>query len=243
MLTCNKNDNKSFYRYVRSKSNTKDVVGPLKEVEGRIITDDLTMSTILNQFFSSTFTKENSEAPEMARRAVDGEDQGMYDITITLDMVKSMTDKLKKGKAPGDDGLTPKFLKKCRRGNSKPLAMIFNRGLDNGVVPQDWKMANVTAVFNKGSRHDPGNYRPVSLTSHIGILLPSLIRDEMVRHLKENKLINKSQHGFMGKRSCLTNLLEFLEYITIQIDEGNPVDVIYLDFQIAFDKVRYGTSC
>jgi len=104
-------------------------------------------------------------------------------------------------------------------------------------------MANVTAVFNKGSRHDPGNYRPVSLTSHRVILLPSLIRDEMVRHLKENKLINKSQHGFMGKRSCLTNLLEFLEYITIQIDEGNPVDVIYLDFQIAFDKVRYGTSC
>ena len=61
----------------------------------------------------------------------------------------------------------------------------------------------------------------------------------MVRHLKDNKLINKSQHGFMGKQPCLTNLLEILEYITNQIDEGNPVDVIYLDFQNAFDKVPH----
>ena len=109
--------------------------------------------------------------------------------------------------------------------------MIFNRSLDDGIVPQGWKMANVTPVFKKGSRHDPDNYRPVSLTSHVGKLSESLIRDEMVSHLKNNELINKSQHRFMGKRSCLTNVLEFLEYITIQIDEGNPVDVIYLDFQ------------
>jgi len=49
----------------------------------------------------------------------------------------------------------------------------------------------------------------------------------MVRHLKEDKLINESQHAFMGKRSCLANLLKYLEYITTQIDVGNPVDVIY----------------
>jgi len=58
------------------------------------------MSNIFNQFFSSVFTKENSEAPEVAMRAVDDEDQGVYDITITCDMVKSGIDKLKEGKAP-----------------------------------------------------------------------------------------------------------------------------------------------
>jgi len=58
------------------------------DVDGRIITDDLMMSNILNQFFSSVFTKENSEAPEVAVRVVDDEDQGVYDITITCDMVK-----------------------------------------------------------------------------------------------------------------------------------------------------------
>jgi len=83
------------------------------------------MSNIFNQFFSSVFTKENSEVPEVAMRAVDDEDQGVHDITITRDMVKSRIDKLKEGKALGDDGLTSIFLKKCCRGNIKPLAMIF----------------------------------------------------------------------------------------------------------------------
>jgi len=110
-----KNDNKSFYRYVRSKSKTKDVVSPLKDVDGRIITDDLMMSNVSNQFFSSVFTNENSEAPEVAMRAVDDQDQGVYDITITRDMVKSRIEKLKEGNASGDDGLTPVFLKMSQR--------------------------------------------------------------------------------------------------------------------------------
>jgi len=56
--------------------------------------------------------------------------------------------------------------------------MIFSRSLGDSVAPHDWKMANETPVFKRGSRHDPGNYRAASLTSHTGKLLESLIRDE-----------------------------------------------------------------
>ena len=61
----------------------------------------------------------------------------------------------------------------------------------------------------------------------------------MVRHLVQYSLIDDSQHGFIPKRACLTNLLEFLEYVTDAVDNGKPVDVIYLDFQKAFDKVPH----
>ena len=64
------------------------------------------------------------------------------------------------------------------------------------------------------------------------------MRDKMVDHLLENKLINNSQHGFMQKKkSCTTNLLEFLEKVTESIDSGTPMDIIYLDFSKTFDKV------
>ena len=59
----------------------------------------------------------------------------------------------------------------------------------------------------------------------------------MMDFLVKHKLINPSQHGFLKARSCLTNLLCFFEEITKWVDEGSPVDVIYLDFQKAFDKV------
>ena len=61
----------------------------------------------------------------------------------------------------------------------------------------------------------------------------------MVEFLVRHKLINTSQHGFLKERSCLTNLLCFFEEITKWVDDGSPVDVVYLDFQKAFDKVPH----
>ena len=78
-----------------------------------------------------------------------------------------------------------------------------------GIVPSEWKEANITPLFKKGSRNKPENYRPVSLTSVVCKLLETLIRDHMVEFLVKHKLINTSQHGFIKARSCLTNLLCF----------------------------------
>ena len=69
--------------------------------------------------------------------------------------------------------------------------------------------------------------------------MESIIKDKIVEHLQVFNLINDSQHGFMKGRSCLTNLLEYLETVTKLLDEGVPVDVIYLDFAKAFDKVPH----
>ena len=113
---------------------------------------------------------------------------------------------------------------------------IFKKSFDNGEIPDEWKLANVTAIFKKGTKSDPGNYRPVSLTSNVCKILERVFKDNIVIFLERNSCINNSQHGFRNKKSCLTNLLEFFEYVAEQLDSGEPVDVIYLDFQKAFDK-------
>jgi len=55
-----------------------------------------------------------------------------------------------------------------------------------------------------------------------------------------HKLIRRSQHGFISGKSCLTNLLEFSQFISKHVDKGLPVDAIYLDFKKVFDKVPHG---
>ena len=100
--------------------------------------------------------------------------------------------------------------------------------LQEEIVPLEWKEANIIPLFKKGSRNKSVNYRPVSLTSVICKLLETIIRDHMMDFLIKHKLINPSQH-----------LLCYLEEITKWVDEGSPVDVIYLDFQKAFDKVPH----
>ena len=111
--------------------------------------------------------------------------------------------------------------------------------LQEGIVPFEWKEANIIPLFKTGSRNKSVNYRPVRLTSVICNLLESIIRDHMMDFLIKHKLINPSQHGFLKAKSCLSNLLCFLEEITKWVDDVSPVDVIYLDFQKAFDKVPH----
>ena len=93
----------------------------------------------------------------------------------------------------------------------------------NGVRP-DWRDASITAIFKKGNRSEPGNYRPVSLTSIICKIMESIIKDKLVEHLQNFNLLNDSQHGFMKGKSCSTNLLEYLENVTKFLDQGDPLD-------------------
>ena len=95
--------------------------------------------------------------------------------------------------------------------NARYLAVVFTKSLNEGVVPQDWLEANVTPIYKKGTKSLPGNYRPVSLTSVSCRVMESILRDEITGHLARNKLIKDSQHGFMKDRSCVSNLLEFLD--------------------------------
>ena len=119
------------------------------------------------------------------------------------------------------------------------LAVIFNKSMQSGVVPPDWKEANVTPIFKKGSKTSPGNYRQVSLTSIDCKLMESCMRDVIVDHLVINTLICDSQHGFMRSKSTTTNLLQFLERLTKEQDDGQAVYMVYLDFAKAFDKVPH----
>ena len=117
--------------------------------------------------------------------------------------------------------------------------MIFNKSIDEGRIPRDWRSANVAPIFKKGKRDDPANYRPVSLTSVVCKVLESIVRDKIIEHLDRNKPLRVSQHGFMRHRSCLTNLLEFFEEVLKKVDNGVAVDIIYFDFAKAFDKVSH----
>ena len=66
-----------------------------------------------------------------------------------------------------------------------------------------------------------------------------LVRNAIVGHMTENNLFSTSQHGFISGKSCITQLLEFMEDITESIDNGKDVDIVYLDFSKAFDKVAH----
>ena len=233
-----KNYSKSFYAYVRSKQKVRDKVGPLENNRGNIISEGFQMAEVLNEYFSSVFTTEDISSLPVPFTKFEG-NKHFGQLFVTPVMIANKIKKMKDNKSPGVVGIPLKLLKEIVEQISTPLAKLFNLSLEEGIVPSEWKEANIMPLFKKGSRNKPENYRLVSLTSVVCKLLETLIRDHMVEFLVKHNLINTSQHGFLKARSCLTNLLCFFEEITKWVDDGSPVDVVYLDFQKAFDKVLH----
>ena len=101
----------------------------------------------------------------------------------------------------------PQVLKELAGLIVRPLSIIFDRSWWLGEVPKDWKKANAIPVFRKGKKEDPGNYKPISLTSIPGKVVEKLILDTISRHTKKKKVIRHSQHGSVVMLDQLDKLL------------------------------------
>ena len=110
-------------------------------------------------------------------------------ISFKPDTVRKKLKKLKPFSAPGLDGFTSCLLIELSDELCNLLSLIFNKSMNEGKVPQEWKWANVTPIFEKGSKLNPGNHRPVSLTCIVCKIMESVIKDFVVEHLTLNKLI------------------------------------------------------
>jgi Reverse transcriptase (RNA-dependent DNA polymerase)/Endonuclease-reverse transcriptase len=224
-----------FYAYVRASTKTRQGVGPLRDRDGKTVTENENMADLLNETFGKSFTREDAENvpdPEVIHRG-----ENLDNIHVTVREVREKIRRLKKFSAPGPDGIGPGLLQEISTEVAPILASIYNKSLSTGQVPADWREANVTPIFKKGAKTAPENYRPVSLTSVCCKMLESIIKEKVLKHLKKHGLIKNSQHGFLPGRSCTTNLLAFFEKVTAEIDGGGSFDTIFLDFAKAFDKV------
>ena len=137
----------------------------------------------------------------------------------------------------GVDEMSSRFIKALCYEITVPVTLLFNMLMSECKVPHEWKLANVTPVYKQGSRNSPENYRPISLTCHVSKVMESIVRNVISQHLNKFDLITSSQHGFRRGRSCVSNLLAFLDKVTSYRDDKESVDIIFLDFTIAFDKV------
>ena len=232
-----KNNNKLFWRYVNSQRKSKASIPDLKRKDGTYATTDADKAEILNSQFSSVFTREDltnipTFEPVECHTLLET-------LTTTPAKVEKNLKKLRTDKSCGPDKVHPFLLNKLAKCMSIVISKLFNISLQTGKLPTIWKEGIVTALFKKGSRSLASNYRGITLTSVICKQLEKIIVEALENHLRSNNLQDKNQHGFTKKKSPITNLLEALNIWSEAISHGLPVDVIYLDFEKAFDKVPH----
>ena len=233
-----KKNPKAFYAYAKSKMKTKEHIPDLKVDNKPDASTSFAKAEVLNNYFSSVFTKENLvNIPSFTFPRSIPPISDLIDFSIT-NVLKKLQ-KLKLNKSPGPDGLHPRVLYELADLIAEPLSFIFKKVFEEGVLPQTWKDALITPLFKKGSKACVGNYRPISLTCIVVKVYENIMRDHILSHFVKNHLFSSCQHGFLPGRSCVTNLLAVLNVWTDALDKGINVDNIYLDFSKAFDTVPH----
>jgi len=225
----------SFYRYVNKKLSSRCGVGCLKRDNGSVTNDPKEKAELLNKYFASVFTVDDGCCPTLPSRVANSD--GLSSVSFPPHKILKKLRNLKIGTAAGPDGFQAILLKNASESLALPLAQLYESLFSSSTVPKEWKLASVTPIFKKGKSCDVSNYRPISLTSLCCKVMESVIKDVILAYLLSKGLISGHQHGFLARRSTGTQLIECLNDWTLNIENKQSLDVIYIDFAKAFDSV------
>ncbi|KAK3096779.1 hypothetical protein FSP39_003228 [Pinctada imbricata] len=224
---------KCFWSYINSRKQDSSSIATLKSSDGYLHSDTESKAAILNKQFQSVFTREdNSSLPDLG----DSPYQPMSRIKISLTGVVKLLKGLRPFKATGPDEVPAFILKQAAESIAPFLTRLFKQSLDDGTIPNEWRLANIVPIYKKGDKHQPCNYRPLSHTSISCKLLEHAIHSSVMDHFGRQNILCDEQHGFRARRSCETQLVTTLDEIARNMDDGQQTDIILLDFFKAIDK-------
>jgi hypothetical protein len=226
---------------VKKFSKVKPAIGPLLDKNKNYIVESIDMANLLKDQYSSVFSTPK-EPPIDPNELFENEPDTLNDIEFTPEDVKKAINDISANAAPGPDGFPAILLRNCKDELASPLHHIWRQCLDLGITPPSLKFSRIIPIHKGDSTAIPKNYRPVALTSHLVKVFEKILRAKIVNYLEENNLCNPSQHGFRAGRSCLSQLLTHYDKILTLLDQGQNVDVVYLDFAKAFDKLDFNIT-
>lgn len=230
-------DPKLFWKFVNSKKKSDGYPSTMKYLD---VTSNspLVICNMFSSFFKLSFCDDDFEPCESNFTHLNSFTQSsMSDVVITVEDVLNHLLCLDNDLSSGPDGIPAFILKNCCKSLARPLTFLFQNSLKQAVFPKIWKNSFIIPIHKKGTRGDISNYRPIAKLSCIPKLFEAIIFKSFYFSCKPFLAIE--QHGFMKKKSTVTNLLEFTSFTNKTIENGHQVDCIYTDFSKAFDKLSH----
>ncbi|VDI32901.1 Hypothetical predicted protein [Mytilus galloprovincialis] len=167
-------------------------------------------------------------------------DDDKYNQSITMDELEGSIFRLKKETAPGPDGFFPELFINAGKEFLDKLLEIMNRSWEEGILPQNWKMANVKFLkkAHKLSYNNPSAYRPISLTSVVSKLMERIVLYRIEEYVETNNIIDNEQEGFRQYRSTVNALLSLIQSIYGGFNKKMITLALFIDFEKAYDNLQ-----
>uniref|UniRef100_A0A147BCJ7 Putative rna-directed dna polymerase from mobile element jockey-like protein n=1 Tax=Ixodes ricinus TaxID=34613 RepID=A0A147BCJ7_IXORI len=247
---------KLFWAYVKSQRKSSSPGHPVFKHNQKLVSDPNTIASLFSEHFSSIWSPHTTPAflprkplvPPLASPSHPANPESspppgasLSPLSITeQDLEESLTS-LRPAQNPGPDRVHPAFLQLSAPLTKPILIHMFQRILDSGTVPLEWKRSIITPI-HKGNGLDTDSidsYRPIASTSVVSRTLERIVNNKILNHLEDNGLQNQAQHGFRRGRSCDTALAVAVHTLSSHLDQRIPCQLVQLDFSKAFDRIDH----
>ena len=141
--------------------------------------------------------------------------------------------------SPGFDRITLPILKHIFPIVSTSLAHLINLSLQNGIVPDEIKIAKISPIFKANDASKFTNYRPVSVLPLFSKLFEKIMYARLEQHLKNHAILSPNQFGFRKGHSTTMAISLFVEKIYDILENRNFAIATFLDLSKAFDLVNH----
>lgn len=229
-----KRNPKAFWKFVNSKRKCDQYPNTMSYMD-QSSKESIDICEFFRDYFSKPYDLVSEDVMEEGFSNVEGLD--IPPILINETILSSYIKKLNNDTKPGPDNIPNIILKMCSSTLSSSISYLFNLSLKTGVFPDIWKKSFIRPIHKKDSKNNILNYRPISKLSCIPKLFELIIYDSIYESC--TKVISTFQHGFMKKRSTITNLLECQSQFLKSMEGGHQTDVVYTDFSKAFDLLPH----
>lgn len=211
------------------------------------VTDPQAISEHFNDFFSNIGLKLANNIPNQNRDSllqnINTEISKTHKITTfepaTVKEIKHIIKNLKNNASAGIDGVTTKVIKCIQDTIVESLTKCINKCLADGYFPDTLKLGKVSPIYKSGAKHDPSNYRPISVLPTISKIFEKVIHNRLVGFLKSIDHLSQHQYGFRTKSSTLSATIDLTTKIKCQIDQKQIALGIFIDLKKAFDTVSH----
>ena len=236
-----KNFWKSFGSTLNSKKNKKSSFLSKILVGGKEIKGDENISNGMNDFFCSVGKTIYDKIPHIEGSFKNYLQQNINEnfflsALTPIDVLKELSN-LNNKKTAGPDELKPKLVKTCKFQFLKPLTILYNKSIEQGQYPSEFKLSKVIALYKKESRFLPSNYRPISLLNCFNKLFEKLIYSQIIRFIDKHKILYINQYGFRKGYSTTLALIDVIDTLKQALDRQEYAIGIFLDLEKAFDTI------
>ena len=206
---------KSFWSYIKL-TKTESLGVPTLKTSQKMCSTDYDKAEALNAQFQSVFNpKLNTQVDDKGPSPF----PSVPHLVIGTEGIVKQLMNLNPSKACGPEEMSSRFLK------------IF--------ANEQWRQALVTGIHKGGTKSEPSNYPPISLTCVCCKIMEHVVLSHVAKHLSVHKILTDEQHGFRDHLSTVTQLITSVNDRTETINQKGQTDVILLDFSKAFDRVSH----